>query len=184
MDTHHFRAHQRSLMNDISRLQVISFVLKRPHLMLRRPLATRANSMHTSAFRGKADIAAKTYSARHVRRGSTRRPKAPLPPHLAATVDSLRSQNGDHFVFSWAVPTRRTYLILSLHYDGAVSYFCKFWTGRSVGLPFCTAHRNQFTRRFAATKSLGLGPYRPLALPAFSGMTPSGLHRTIFRFFT
>ena len=136
-----FQGSSLSLMNDISRLQVISFVLKRPHLMLRRPLATRADSMHTSAFRGKADIAAKTYSARHVRRGSTRRPKAPLPPHLAATVDSLRSQNGDHFVFSWAVPTRRTYLILSLHYDGAVSYSCKFWTGGHLHISACDPRR-------------------------------------------
>jgi hypothetical protein len=44
-----------------------------------------------------------------LRRRSTRRPKAQLPPCLTAPVDPLHSQNGGHFVLSWVVPTRRTY---------------------------------------------------------------------------
>ena len=76
---------------------------------------------------------AKTYSARRVRGARlTQRPKAQLPPRLTATVDPPRSQNGDHFVLSWVAPARRTFPILSLHYDGAVSPFCKCWTGRYI----------------------------------------------------
>ena len=69
---------------------------------------------------------AKTYSALHVsgRRQSTRRPKAQLSPRRTTQVDPLRSQNGGLFVLSWVAPTRRTYQILSLHYDGAISHFC------------------------------------------------------------
>jgi hypothetical protein len=44
-----------------------------------------------------------------VRRRSTRRPKAQMPPHQIALVEPVHSQNGGrgHFVLSWAVPTRR-----------------------------------------------------------------------------
>ena len=63
---------------------------------------------------------------RHVRRrGSTRRPKAQMPPHQIALVEPVHSQNGGrgHFVLSWVVPTRRTYPILYRQDDGYVSYF-------------------------------------------------------------
>jgi hypothetical protein len=58
------------------------------------------------------------------RRGSTRRPKAQMPPHQTALVEPVHSQNGGrgHFVLSWAVPTRRV-PILSAYYDTAVSLF-------------------------------------------------------------
>src|SRR4249919_2970924 len=36
-------------------------------------------------------------------RRSTRRPKAQMLPRKKAVVDPLRSQNGGHFVLSWAV---------------------------------------------------------------------------------
>jgi hypothetical protein len=43
------------------------------------------------------------------RRGSTRRPKARLPPAHTALVGPVHSQNGggDHFVRSWVVLTRQ-----------------------------------------------------------------------------
>ena len=45
-----------------------------------------------------------------LRRRSTRRPKAQLPPRLTTSADPLRRrQNGIQFVLSWVVPTRRTY---------------------------------------------------------------------------
>ena len=54
-----------------------------------------------------------------LRRRSTRRPKAQLPPRLTTPADPLRRrQNGNQFVLSWVIPTRRN-LSQPLHYDGA-----------------------------------------------------------------
>ena len=44
-----------------------------------------------------------------LRRRSTRRLKAQLPPRQRAVVDLVQSLTGSHFVLSWVVPTRRTY---------------------------------------------------------------------------
>ena len=71
-------------------------------------------------------------SSTSLSRRSTRRPKAQLPPRRTALVDPLHSQNGGRFVLSWVVPTRRTYPILSLHYDGAPIMFLQLGAGRYV----------------------------------------------------
>ena len=93
----------------------------------RQPDNKRSTIAHAYAYAyayAHADLKASRYLySRHVRRKSTRRPKAPLPLRRTAPVDPLHSQNGDHFVLSWVVPTRRTYPILSLHYDGAPIMF-------------------------------------------------------------
>ncbi len=69
---------------------------------------------------------AKIYSARRVRhasgRRSTRRPTEQLPPRKKALVDLVESQDGGHFVLSWANPhTRR--VSSSYRFIGAVCAF-------------------------------------------------------------